>query len=273
MQPRLMRVLPLLALIGTLPGCRHLGPRPAVAQEGSSAIYQFRIDENAKHILHVEADVPIKQPSLSIGWWRGTPKGRRWRDQIKDLTITDPDGEPVEWVKSDSVWSTGAKLEQWSLSGDLPDRIHLSYRVRLEHDEYQWPPHGAEASLVREQSVFFRNWVALLVPPEVPGGIIRFDLPDGWHVTTPLAAVADQPLEFVAETRDELLNAGMMVGTHQTRRAAVGRITLDVGVAHDLPDAIDHMVGPFTEALEEARNIFGGTPGGRYAIVATRPSS
>ena len=36
MKQRSTRVLPLLALIGTLPGCRHLGPRPAVAQEGAA---------------------------------------------------------------------------------------------------------------------------------------------------------------------------------------------------------------------------------------------
>ncbi len=70
--------------------------------------------------------MPINEQLLSTGWWRSTPKGRKWRDQIEDLTITDPDREPVEWVKADSVWSTGAKLEQWSLSGDLPDWIHLS---------------------------------------------------------------------------------------------------------------------------------------------------
>ncbi len=236
-------------------------PPPALAQD---AIYRLRIDADARRIVHVEAELPIAGRVITIGEYHPQPQQERWGDYVDGLEITGLDGTPIEWSRSGD--------NQWSLSGSVPERIRARYQVRLEHDQVNWPPSHAEATYVLDDCVFFRNWAVLVGTQAMKRGYVLLDVPEGWKVTTPLSLVEGRSHERLASTRYDVFNMGLMLGRHQTGRVDVGQISLDLGVAHDLPGAIDAMVDSFREALEEAKILFGGAPASRYGILAARLS-
>ncbi len=124
---------------------------PALAQD---AIYRLRIDADAMRVVHVEAELPIAGRVITMGENHPQPQQKRWGDYIEGLEITDLDGTPIEWSRSGD--------NRWSLSGSVPERIRARYRVRLDHDQENWPPSHAEATYVLDDCVFFRNWAVLI---------------------------------------------------------------------------------------------------------------
>ena len=238
------------------------GNQTNISPLAQDAIYRLRIDADARRIVHVDAELPIAGRVITIGENHPQPQQERWGDYVDDLEITDLDGTPIPWSRSGD--------NRWSLSGTLPERIRARYQLRLEHDQVAWPPSHAEATYVRDDCVFFRTFAVLLGTQAMERGYVLLDVPEDWKITTPLSLVEGQSHERLASTRFDVFVTGLMLGTHQTGQVEVGQISLDLGVAQDLPGAIDAMVGPFEEALEEAMLIFGGAPASRYGILAAR---
>ncbi len=208
----------LLALASLFP----LGHNAAVAQE---VTYRLRFEEDAPRLLHVEADLPTTQ-NLTIGGGHPEPERERWGDYVDGLEITSEDGTPIRWSKSGD--------NAWSLSGPIPERIRVRYRVRLDHDQVRrgalrmWPPGVDEATYVSGGAVFFRTYAVLMAGAfrSFSSARLFLDLPAGWNVTTNLSPVDGRSNERFTDDLFQFFGAGLMLGTHQTAEVVVDQVNL-----------------------------------------------
>ena len=259
-------------LLFATPGCSTRQPvEPARPLNSDEARYILRVKATDLRRVYVEADVPVSegailisgfpsQGALMIGEYKSWGQEEQWRDYVDALVVTAPDGRVLS--------TTRIGENSWDILDDLPGRVHLSYQIRLDHDQINWSPSDAEGTFVRDDTIFFRNWAVLIASPAVREAEIRFDLPAGWKITTTMEAGESASATFHARTRYDVLEGGCMLGTHETAHLQLGRIQLEVGVAPDVPDAIDMMIDAFEIALEEATAIFGAAPTAKYTIAA-----
>ena len=230
----------------------------ADALGAQEATYRLRIDPAQPRVLHVDADLPPGDGELTIGHRHPEAPGRSWGDYVEGLEVTTSAGEPMTFRR------TGRR---WTIEGSAPMGMRVRYRLLLEHDAVEWPPSHAEATFTRDDCVYFTAYAALVGNRRVQRARIVFDLPEEWRVTTPLERAAAGKNEFIAEDAYTTYETGFLIGTFQHAEFTVGNSTVEIGVSHELPGAIEPMVACFRTALEEARTIFGGTPRQRYAII------
>jgi len=229
----------------------------------TEATYTIIASDFANKTLRILADLPIEDGSLSIGEHHPEPEGIHWGDFVSDLKVVLADGSEVETEK--------VSFNRWRISDGIEaGRFKVSYEVTLGHDEYDWPPSLAEATYVRSDVIFARTYAILIASRAVESATIRFDVPASWDVTTPLPILrSDSRIRF-ADNRFCTYSTGIMMGLHENENLTVNGIDLEIGVAADLPGAMEAMREPFQMALREATDLFGGAPAGRYAILAAK---
>jgi len=222
--------------------------------------YKVRIDADARR-AHVEAEVWIEGKELAMFNAFPIPGLKDGQASFIDqLDVRAMDGQPI------AVKDKGEG--EYELQGDR--RVRLRYDVRLDHDKYDWPGGQEEVLYHTEEGVMAIGYYLFLVPGEKMLGQTRveFDLPKGWSARTPWKQ-AGAPNSFTADTRRELVNNALFLGTAQQEEFTSGgmRISMVLGKRHWQQRAI--MRELIERQLTTYVALFGRPPlAERYLIVA-----
>lgn len=234
----------------------------ALAWDGQDNHYQLRLDADLKR-AHVDANVWIDGKELSMFNVSALPGLKNGQATFIDkLEVRDSDGKLVPW--------TDKGEGDFELKGDR--RLHLQYDIRLEHEQYNWPGGLEEVAYRTDEGLMAVAYYLFLVPGEKMQGKTRveFDLPSGWQARTPWRAT-DKPNVFVADTRRDLVNNAIFLGTAQAERFTAGGIELQMVLGKRYWPQRAMMKSLIESQMQSYLAMFGKPPlAERYLIIANQ---
>ncbi|MFO1495451.1 MAG: hypothetical protein U1F26_12440 [Lysobacterales bacterium] len=228
--------------------------------------YRVRIDAKLRY-AEVRASLCLHSDTLSmfdVEPVPGLPNGHF--DLVEDLQIRDAHGSVLD---AQNLGSGDLRV-----AGD--QRITLQYRVRLEHARYTWPAGLEEVAYHTDEGLLIGGSRLFFVDGEVPSQQpirVRFELPRGWQAHTPWPGAA-QPMQFLPESRRDLLNNVVFLGTAhaQTFEADGIRIELVLGQRYRAQAA--RFIEILRTQLHSYTELFQGPPRTRrYLIVINEGAS
>jgi len=231
----------------------------ARAQDGQPNRYRVTINADATR-AHVDASVWIEGRELVL--FNVTPTAQLKNGQaefLENIVASDGGGKPLALADKGEG--------EYELDGDR--RVTLSYDVRLEHGNYAWPAGAEEVSYRTDEGIMATGYALFLVPGVKMHGPteVRFALPQGWKAHTPWRA-GSAPDSFIAETRRELANNALFLGTARGERLSVGGIDLTLVMGKRYWPQRASFVELIERQLTSYQAMFGKPPlASRYLVV------
>ena len=222
--------------------------------------YHVTIANDGKR-AHIKADVYVEGNELALFGVNTLPTLKNGQgDFLENIVVQDMAGKPV------AVTDKG-EAEYVVADGDR--RLALTYEVRLDHSKYDWPGGVEEVLYHTDEGIMAVGNSLFLVPGvAMPGNTeVSFTLPPGWKAQTPWLA-GSKPGSFVAETRRELVNNAMFLGTAHSERFMAGgvELTLVMGKRYWPQKAL--FMDLMRRQLASYQTLFGGPPRtNRYLVV------
>lgn len=177
---------------------------------------------------------------------------------VRNLSAVDSSGNAVPVKDSGQA--------RWEITPPVNESITLYYEVLLEHDKSDLPKGPAEAPYVTEDGAFWTGR-ALFIAADVNDITVRFNLPDGWHVSTPWQSVSGQPFTFFVKNAGELTEALVFAGTHIEQQAKAGNMDILIALGNKFKRSKGFLQGTAQKHLDACVGLFGGTVTGKMLIV------
>lgn len=222
--------------------------------------YHVTITNDGKR-AHIKADVYVEGNELALFGVNTLPTLKNGQGEfLENIVVQDMAGKSVAFTDK-------GEAEYVVAEGDR--RLTLTYEVRLDHAEYHWPA-GVEEVLYHTNEGIMAVGNSLFLVPGVamPGKTeVSFTLPPGWKANTPWVA-GSRPGTFVAETRRQLVNNAMFLGTAHSERFMAGgvELTLVMGKRYWPQKAL--FMDLMRRQLASYQTLFGGPPRtNRYLVV------
>ena len=242
-----------------------LAAATAHAYDGAGNRYTVRVNADATR-AHVDADVWVEGRDLALFGVSPTDKLKNGQgDFLERIEVRDADGEKL------SLKDKGEG--EYVIPGNR--RVKLSYDVRLEHDKYSWPAGTEEVSYHTDEGLMATGYALFLAPVARMHGPTRvaFELPEGWKAHTPWRA-ADKPGEFIADTRRDLLNNALFLGTARAETFSAGGIELTLVMGKRYWPQRAGFMELIERQLASYQAMFGKAPlAERYLIVINQDPS
>jgi len=155
---------------------------------------------------------------------------------------------------------------RWEITPSVNGSITLNYEVLLEHDKSDLPWGPAETPYATEDGAFWTGR-ALFIAADINDITVRFNLPNGWHVSTPWQSVPGQPFTFSVKNAGELIEAFFFAGTHIEEQAKAGDMDILIALGNKFKQSKGILQGTAQKLLNACVELFGGTATGRTLIV------
>lgn len=230
--------------------------------------YTVKVSSIEDRLFHVTADIKdIKQARLDLSLPTWTPGWYTIENYFKNVLrfrIADAKGSPLR--------HTMTRKQTWRI-----DTRDLS-RIRVEFD-YRADVLALNQARITPDWAFFTGTQLFLLAEghRTTPSTLRFDLPTGWKVVSPLKEGAD-PLTFIAPDYDTLVDAPALMGSFDLSRFEVeGKPHFFAAAPAGLFPA--QLTSKFTDMLAKVARaqgaIFGGLPYEKYVYYYffTRPES
>lgn len=179
------------------------------ANPGTVAAYRISVSAKNTRVLAVEAEFKATKNGVIRMDENGAQQfPARWAEFVRDLRAFDKSGNPIA-VKElgDARWKLAVR------GGDL---VRLKYDVHLDHESHKWAAGIDSVAFVRDWGIYATGRTYLITNDATDGQVdISFDIPKGWHVTTPWLPKKDKPNSYVAENHDDLTESMIFAGTHK----------------------------------------------------------
>ncbi|MGA8274503.1 MAG: hypothetical protein WB919_23300, partial [Candidatus Sulfotelmatobacter sp.] len=164
--------------------------------------YTISLVNPEQHLVEVQIQIPegAAQRQLQLPVWNALYQIRDFSQFINWLRAKDRAGRPLPVRELDK--------SRWQISGAQGGAI-VEYQIYVD----SFGPFGAQ---LNPHHAFFNLAQILMYPVDARKDpmVVRFNqIPNGWHVATPLASSADGG--FTAENYDRLVDSPFEIGTFQ----------------------------------------------------------
>jgi predicted metalloprotease with PDZ domain len=172
----------------------------ALAPSCAATDYTVSLANPEQHLVEVQvqlAEGPA-QRELQLPVWNALYQVRDFAQSVNWVRAQDQAGRPITVRKLDK--------SRWQLSGADTGAV-VEYQIYLD----SFGPFGAQLS---SHHAFFNLAQLLMYPVDGRNApmIVRFSqVPDGWHIATPLLSLPDG--RFSAENYDRLVDSPVEIGT------------------------------------------------------------
>ncbi len=187
-------------------------PNAAVATTPGVAVatYVVSVAPDSPDILRIEAKLPAGTKELRMSNAGAHHLDNGWAEFVHDLSGRSSDGTVLEIEKS------GPRT--WQISGAPTGPITITYSIRLEHDPDGWPGGIDGAAYALPWGNFFTGRSTFIIPGDGLDGEIdvSFELPDGWHSSTPWELVHWNPETFRLRGDVKLTESIVFIGDHHS---------------------------------------------------------
>jgi predicted metalloprotease with PDZ domain len=234
-----------------------LAALPAFAHDGKPNQYKVRFDATAQR-AHVEADVWVEGDSIGLFNVMPIEKLKNGQaDLLENIKATGTDGSTLR-VKDKGEGD-------FAVPGNR--RMRLSYDIRLEHGNYDWPGGNEEVSYRTPEGLMATGYALFLVPVEKMLGTteVSFELPPGWQANTPWRSEGGK---FIVESRRELCNNALFFGTARAEQLQAGGMDIRLVMGARYWPQRDAVLEVLNTQLDSYLKQFGGPPlAKRYLII------
>jgi predicted metalloprotease with PDZ domain len=223
--------------------------------EASNATYHVRFREGSPPQLTVTAMVPIAGAKLTMATTR--PAGIEeldrsgWPGLIRDLRVTDG-------ATGEVLVATGAADRGWSLDRSLRGYVRLEYAVDLSPFAKRHWPAPREAFFLDGTNFSLIGRALFVTTPAASSSEVSFDLPSGWHATTPWRRRTSTT--FAAESVEQLTDNLLAFTRRPSETIRSGRFTLHVvpmaawgAVRGEIHSVLRSTVKRFATAMQDPR--------------------
>ncbi|WP_338845880.1 hypothetical protein V8J88_19400 [Massilia sp. W12] len=226
--------------------------------------YQVNIDPQAK-LAHVQANLWLDGDELAMFAVSPTPQLKNGQAEfIKNLQVRDQSG---------ALLALQDKGEgEYQVKGD--QRVILTYQVKLNHDDYDWPAGKEEVLYHTGEGMLASGYSLFLAPGKKMHGETRVDfaLPSGWQAHTPWRGNGGH--SFTAQSRRELLNNVMFFGTARAEDISAGGIKIKLVMGKQYWPQRQVFVELIEKQMQTYLQMFGKAPlGERFMLVINQGDS
>jgi predicted metalloprotease with PDZ domain len=230
----------------------------------ANTIYTVRVPEDPKSV-HVSGSFVATSPTIGMYITRSPQLAGGQADLVRDLVATSG-GKAItcEYVEGGD----------WRLDGVSEGaRVDIEYNILTEHDQYSWGPGIDEVAYRQDDGLFFTGFSLLIV-----GGMdsdesidVRFELPSGWHVSTPWEADASDKNLYHPRDMMDLLRNCMFMGTHLEESIEIDDFTFVLAIGGDFKRDKQMFVDAMTPLLPAYVEMFGGMPSASRYLAVINP--
>jgi predicted metalloprotease with PDZ domain len=229
---------------------------------GAGPSYMFTIPDDNHQLVRVKATFTLVQDEIFMVDWGAEHLPNHWATFIQNMKLKDATGSeiPFEAIKPD----------RWKVNGPLGQSVTLTYEIVLKHADYQWPVKDREAAYARDWGVFYVGRGLFILPSaKLPEAELNFNLPKGWHISTPWKKREGKANSFVAANARDLVQAAIFAGTHSEVSIKEGTTEITFALGGDQIIAARPLFEEVTRAVLKAYSeMFGGvSPDNRMLII------
>ena len=232
----------------------------------ASTSYTVRVPEDPKSV-HVSGSFEITSNTIGMYITRSPELAGGQADLVRNLIVTsDGRAVAVEYIEGGD----------WRLDGVAEGaRIEIEYDVLTEHDRYNWGPGIDEVAYRQEDGLFFTGFSLLIVSGQNsdPPIDVRFELPQGWHVSAPWEADATESNLYHPRSRMDLLRNCLFMGTHLEESIEMGDFTFVLAIGGDFKPHKQMFVDAMTPLLPAYVEMYGGLPEATRYLAVINPSN
>jgi RNA polymerase sigma factor (sigma-70 family) len=191
---------------------------------------------------------------------------------LRDITASDAEGNklPIEELGD----------ARWAIKPGDKSPVMLKYKALLKHDERDWQFGPGEVPYTEEDCIFWTGR-ALFIVGEVSDIELRFDVPDGWYVSTPwkpeLRVVTECEnrsaktlfsYSFAVKDQDDLTESFILAGTHLQLMAKSSDTEILLAIGGSFKESATVIQSTVEGFLKAYTSIFDGAPESRMLFVA-----
>lgn len=212
--------------------------------------YTVSIDEADTRLASVEATLVPDGALIAMNDEANQGLERGWSTFVENLRVLDRNGKVLEL--------TYEPTSRWRIKGYDGGPIHLTYNVRLKHDQVRINFGDNGAAYANAFGVMWAGRALFIAGSPAKDVTVRFRLPDTWKITTPWAAKGGGANTFVTRGTDDLVNSGFFAGTHVAFDLTVGSASIRFALAGE---NVTSMRGIFSDLTEKYLRYYNDTYG------------
>lgn len=239
-----------------------VAPAPAPAPKPLALSYTLAMPQPHTHLYEVTFTIGnVTTPQLDISlpiWTPGSYLAREYARHVQDFKAGEDTGQALSWQKIDkATWriETGARA-------DRPKTIRASYRVYANELATQTSHLDATHAYFNGASLFMYVPSAKDRPHR-----IKFIVPEGWRVSTPLALQPDADGYYTAADYDRLIDSPTEIGQHKLLEFTVRGKLHRVAIWGQYEGDDERVKTDLAKIVEVSASIFGGLPYEHYLFI------
>lgn len=249
---RFSTILPVLPLLISCAATSH-----------ADTTYTVTVANPRPSSVHVAATFPLDSENIDMMITQSAELADGQAAFVRNLEIRSAQGSQLAYeYRGEGTWT---------LTDVQPGQtVTIDYDILLEHDQYSWRPGIDEVAYRQDDGLFFTGFSLFLVPGLASDQAVtlRFDLPEGWHASTPWRRSATDPESFRAANPMDLLRNCLFLGSHLEKSLSIGDFTFVLALGGELPSQKELFIDVMEPLLPAFVETFGGMPrASRYLVV------
>lgn len=236
-------------------------PRPA-APPAMALSYTLALPNPHTHLYEITLTVAnVTTPTLDLQlptWTPGSYLQREYARHVQDFTASDAAGNAMAWEKTDkATWRVAS-----AATIEAPKTITAFYRVYANELATQTSHLDGTHAYFNGASLFMYAAAAKNTPHR-----LKFIVPDGWRVSTPLGLNPDADGYYTAADYDRLIDSPTEIGTHKLLEFTVREKLHRVAIWGEYEFNDKKLTADLAKIVEAGAQIFGGLPYEHYLFI------
>lgn len=221
--------------------------------------YLISFNESNPLLANVEAEIVVKDGHLFMAPWGADFLPNGWASFVKNLRVTNAAGNDIGFESK----ANG----EWQLSGISDGSVKLSYQVDLSFTKTKWIYGNEQAGIYQDDALFVVS-KALFIVSDAPSDYhISFNLPADWKIAAPWQTNGNDPKNFIAEDRNDLINNSVVLGKPTIYAFREGNFTFTLALLGRMKEAKDLIAPVLQKTLHTYVRIFDKTPPTKYLMT------
>ncbi len=221
--------------------------------------YEVAMPDPASHLFEITLHYSIgTDDTLDLKlpvWTPGSYLVREYAKHLQDFAAVDDQGTQLRWRK--------ISKNHWQIQTPDVQTVTIHYRIFAHELTVRTNHLDASHGYFNPGAMFFyvpgreQDAIAITIHPPDPT----------WQVTTALDPLPDQPLTFLAENFDTLVDSPFEIGTHQIYDFETLEKPHQLAIWGAGNYDVDRIIADTKKIIEVEANLFGGLPYDRYFFL------
>ncbi|NJM66492.1 MAG: M61 family metallopeptidase [Acaryochloris sp. RU_4_1] len=225
---------------------------------GGMLRYEVAMPDPASHLFEITLHCQEAAPTLDLKlpvWTPGSYLVREYAKHLQDFAATDEHDQPLSWRK--------VSKNRWQVQTTNSDQVIIRYRMFAHELTVRTNHLDASHGYFNPGAMFFYvpdredQAIALTIHPPDPS----------WQVTTALDPLPNDPLTFLADNFDTLVDSPFEIGLHQIHDFAAGGKPHQLAVWGQGNYDSAKIVSDIQKIIAVEAAMFGGLPYDRYVFL------